>query len=119
MKGTPRYIDANWLDERVKELKAEVVALAGGEPSPLFYIDERSVPEWVKNLASDATRNGWAMDHLRELIAIAPTANVAPVRHGHWLVGDPYMCSVCEKMADDTTPYCPNCGARMEQEEEK
>lgn len=44
----------------------------------------------------------------------APTADVEPAVHGEWLVGDPYMCSVCEKMADDTTPYCQNCGAKMD-----
>lgn len=77
-----------------------------------------------------------------------PTADVAPVKHGHWIykkrtklvstgiarvaedgaaviikkhitVKVPY-CSICgERGGDDkldATPFCPNCGARMDGE---
>ena len=54
-----------------------------------------------------------------------PGADVAPVRHGHW-VSVPHklvrVCSVCNrdepyKFADidaDVYDYCPSCGAKMD-----
>ena len=51
-------------------------------------------------------------------------------RHGKWTYkpygtiwfgrGDPpeYVCSVCEDRSDDTSPFCPNCGARMDAKED-
>ena len=62
------------------------------------------------------------LDHIR-------AADVAPVRHGRW--HDVYMsspssfvgtCSVCGVSNDIPHPYsanyCPNCGARMDKEEQ-
>ena len=53
----------------------------------------------------------------------APSADVAPVRHGRWNDGDPY-CPICRKdkfrgldadvWADWQPDYCPNCGAKMD-----
>ena len=52
------------------------------------------------------------------------TADVAPVRHGKWECQKP--CPVCGEdrfkgldadiWADWTPPYCPNCGAKMDEE---
>lgn len=61
------------------------------------------------------------------------TKDVVEVRHGHWeVVSDEYggkayicECSECEdtvwvyKDADRKWNYCPNCGARMDEEERK
>lgn len=54
------------------------------------------------------------------------TADVAPVRHGHWIEDHDYLkcpeCSVMVKL--DFTffdignwDYCPNCGAKMDGED--
>ena len=61
-----------------------------------------------------------------------PAADVAPVRHGHWigegdgyadgeLVFDVWNCSECDYCIDDGTDdpetlpkYCPGCGALMD-----
>ena len=55
--------------------------------------------------------------------AIRP-ADVAPVRHGHWIKISPagiYECSECQKnvMTSDIEAYeyCHGCGARMDEEE--
>ena len=52
-----------------------------------------------------------------------PVADVAAVRHGRWIDGDPY-CPICRKdkfrgldadvWADWQPDYCPNCGAKMD-----
>ena len=58
-------------------------------------------------------------------IAIGKTqaADVAPVRHGQWEIGDYYdigdVCSEClwdSEMVQPPYRYCPNCGAKMGEE---
>lgn len=59
-----------------------------------------------------------------EAILAVPAEDVAPVRNGQWENGDP-LCPVCGKnkfkdldadvWADWQPPYCPNCGAKMEE----
>ena len=50
----------------------------------------------------------------------APT--VDPVKHGHWISASPLtdtlVCSECQyNIIDEAfkTPYCPNCGAKMDE----
>ena len=40
------------------------------------------------------------------------------VVRGQWIdCSNGWMCSVCERDNTHDKPYCPNCGARMEQKE--
>ena len=60
---------------------------------------------------------------LRALILEQPTADVEPVRHGRW-IGKTYKCSLCGKwidplQGDADMNYCPNCGARMDRQEQE
>ena len=54
-----------------------------------------------------------------------PAADVAPVRHGHWDTGyfHDRVCSCClhpdNDINDYAHSYCPNCGAKMDEEEKK
>lgn len=50
--------------------------------------------------------------------------NAVPVKHGKWidetfepwgLVHHPFKCNLCGEHAEFASPYCPNCGARMEE----
>ena len=56
-----------------------------------------------------------------------PAADVAPVRHGHWIyhIDDLFPndstqeCSYChaeENLTLHNENYCPNCGAKMDEE---
>ncbi len=68
-------------------------------------------------------------DCISELMAI-PAADVAEVKRGRWILerepdGTPYCfhCSVCDNDFHHigimtATDYCPNCGARMDKEDE-
>lgn len=71
-------------------------------------------------------------DCIASEILSLPAADVAPVRHGHWigegdgyadgeLVFDVWHCSECDYCIDDGTDdperlpkYCPGCGALMD-----
>ena len=54
----------------------------------------------------------------------APAADVAPVVHGRWVCVDTdteqfLLCNRCKKKEYWESNYCPECGARMDLEEEK
>ena len=61
-----------------------------------------------------------------EVLSYLPSAE--PERHGRWIVDDEYIdCSVCRREKWSRNPYeplvrrfrfCPNCGARMDGEQE-
>lgn len=64
---------------------------------------------------------------LQSIIDKMPTVDAEPVRHGHWIkANDPMsspfdtmkrcLCSECREWAA-VTSYCPNCGAKMDEEE--
>ena len=61
------------------------------------------------------------INDFEKVIDAVPTADVAPVKHGHWIYENFYThCSVCGKMAiydkygqEVESDYCPRCGAKM------
>ena len=76
------------------------------------------------NVHGEITLNRY--DKIIDGIYEIPSADVAPVRHGRWECGEEnsWWCSVCDMGFDLLygTPqenlynYCPNCGARMDEE---
>lgn len=58
-----------------------------------------------------------------DTLILAPTVDAEPIRHGHWT--DDCRCSECGAEAitewNETggawvmTPFCPNCGAKMDE----
>lgn len=58
-----------------------------------------------------------------EVTSDFPAADVAEVRHGRWIAvcgessGLNWKCSLCAKRVLQKSPYCPNCGALMKEEE--
>lgn len=66
------------------------------------------------------------------MVDIAPTVDAVPARHGFWVIADAdkgeYICSVCGETDTDCSDrysnhnvfgqnYCPNCGAKMDGDE--
>ena len=49
-------------------------------------------------------------------IADAPTVDAVEVVHGRWIGVDYDKCSVCGGLELGRTNYCPNCGARMDED---
>ena len=83
----------------------------------------------------DYSAHGAVRECLRDVcygVEDIPAADVVEVKHGRWLTTDAYphhlYCSVCYKTyaknakwvneLDLPTNYCPNCGARMDKEDE-
>lgn len=93
------------------------------------YIKRSAVFEQFDNADADVCETddfggvdyGFGMKNIKELINSIPAADVAPVVHGVWVCVnkiDPisgYRCSKCRRRVGfDLTPYCPNCGAKMD-----
>lgn len=67
-------------------------------------------------------------NEIEAMLSALPAADVAEVRHGRWspvafgigICTTKYQCSVCkqDKYVDRPCKYCPNCGARMDKEDE-
>lgn len=85
--------------------------------------------EYIKREeAIEAAKHAWAKGiETSQYIETIPSANVAPVRHGRWVIVDDGVmigdgkhmeCGVCHTWSKDRikTNYCPNCGARMDLE---
>lgn len=95
------------------------------------YIDREAV---YKKACRGCTRHGDEIgscyeeepcEELQSEFASAPAADVEPVRHGHWIpVNTEYKhaslhkCSVCGGLLFYEFNYCPNCGAKMEGDED-
>ena len=80
-----------------------------------------------RECAIEAVKHAWAKGlEPSQYLEIIPAADVATVRHGQWIDGDPY-CPICKKdkfrgldadvWADWKPDYCPNCGAKMDLKE--
>ena len=81
-----------------------------------------------KAFINPAHAEGW--NTAIQIINEAPAADVAPVVHGRWVdVGERYddydecfysvfKCSNCGTAKEEypTSNYCPNCGAKMDEE---
>lgn len=93
-----------------------------GEPMA-EYIERESVIESIIGEPTESHYPSWYADKIKEI----PTADVAPVVHGLWVIVDDGVmigdgkhmeCAVCHTWSKDRIKanYCPNCGARMDGE---
>lgn len=96
------------------------------------YIDRDAVYTAFANACTDVLERaseiyyiaGFSYEHVIEILDNIPAVDVAPVRHGRWGTHsdrpDSLICSVCNCGFDmwkhDPHNYCPNCGAKMDEE---
>lgn len=103
-----RPIDADTLLERTAELEAVALEqVAKYEPS-------ENPREWHRWTGILQERTAFKYD-----LMDAPTIEAEPIRHGHWNWVDGVRCSLCNYKLQVTgiPSYCPNCGAKMDEEE--
>lgn len=85
----------------------------------IAYIEREAA---IKALMNDAPEQvGYSREDAADCIRYMDTVDVAPVVHGRWIMHDDEFgltceCSAChiETMGDGN--YCPNCGAKMDDE---
>lgn len=85
------------------------------------YIEREKALKAVEDIVCDADDAERTCDRIIDI----PSTDVAPIRHGRWIYkdepifGNPYgryYCDLCEYGMADKENYCPNCGARMDGE---
>ena len=83
-------------------------------------IDATKIEQYILNNCSDNEE----INAIYAEIINAPTIEAEPIRHGQWIdhtykyrypVGR-YECSICGAAHDMEWGYCPNCGAKMDEE---
>ena len=105
------------------------------------YIEREAISEeirkyYYKNPPNFSYGEGFdrGLDRAQRAILDAPAADVVPVRHGRWICirkgyGE-YECSVCHGVDSDCSDYyethvvteqdyCPNCGSRMDGDDDE
>lgn len=88
------------------------------------YIDAEKLKSILRPMEWGTPDERWVPEHeIANMLDFFPAADVQEVRRGHWEDG---KCSLCgfnwhdiqyEKTKVNKSPYCPNCGARMEVDE--
>ena len=91
--------------------------------------------EYIERISAVLTVRDCVPDEFRRVaehfISILPVADVKPVVHGHWIWAEgvhvygvdsdvqhgSVRCSACGNCSPHSTNYCPNCGARMDENE--
>lgn len=119
----PEYIDKSVALDQISKQK-------------LFYEEERKQSgDCLEEMNCVGAENG--LTALEDVVNDIPAADVAPVVHGRWGgwttpafygmddFGEPiyrdatfYRCSKCDRKSVIKEKYCPNCGAKMDLEEE-
>ena len=95
------------------------------------YIKRENVLTKIDEFAKQNIAHGFPVDvfdieMMKKMVEKLPAADVAPVVHGHWTT-ECYnipICSICGTYvskdvynSEDFTPkFCPNCGAKMDEE---
>ena len=95
-------------------------AIEAIENTDWYHINSQA--EMVYGANSDLHQAWYSANDIYSAVENVPTADVAPVRHGHWEVIDAeeprrYGCSECKRLSWHMDNYCPNCGAKMDEEE--
>ena len=116
--------NAEWLKNHF-DIERAVIC---GEQDPCK--DTISRTEVMKVLSDFVTLEKYIDKHnhitfepLEQMINLLPSVN--PTKTGHWWERDTYPqececwdCSECQETVFERTNYCPNCGAKMEDEKE-
>ena len=86
------------------------------------YIEREAAMDATQKAFSDQECDCEVMPDVLGALQEIPAADVAPVRHGRWIVTDVITCSECQHFTRSEFAgrwnYCPNCGARMDKEDE-
>lgn len=79
------------------------------------YIARNTAKRWLAFAVGTGVSTTETIDQI-------PAADVAPVVHGRWVthyrsgtpVAEGYVSTCCDMWNKRKSPYCPNCGAKMD-----
>lgn len=90
------------------------------------YIERKALLDELCRDSCERTYDGTCHNcRMTETVADFPAANVAPVVHGRWIMHDDKFlgltceCSICHIETCGDSPYCPSCGARLDNGEQE
>ena len=98
------------------------------------YIEREATIELLRSLGSrDYRREKGTIQEAIKMVSFpeyTPSADVAPVRHGRWIdKGEYAVCTECGGRSGTQydgvepiplmTQFCPNCGAKMDEKEDR
>ena len=89
------------------------------------YIDAERLKQILKPIEWGTPDERWIPEHeIGAMLDYFPAADVVEVRHGRWEYKEEhkgskygyYYCSICGMASwASNSPYCPNCGAKMDE----
>lgn len=84
---------------------------------------EKTLRDWIRDHWTDAFTGDDAGSEFADIIDHAETIKKSPIVHAHWIKsnydnidGTIYKCSNCNTEFFSAWNYCPNCGAKMDEE---
>lgn len=85
------------------------------------YIERGHAVDAVLDVYYDTPNIDLSGEKFEAAILKIPAADVTEVRHGWWLCVDTdteqfFLCNRCKKKEYWESNYCPNCGAKMDEE---
>ena len=95
----------------------------------MIVIEERKIRRMLEGLFQFGKECEWndAIEEAMHRFVNLPTIEAEPVKHGRWIYDDEaypggnpyghYVCDQCGEYVPHKTNYCPNCGAKMDEEE--
>ena len=81
------------------------------------YIDAEKLQNMIEARADMCLPEGKAAFlAVAKWVELLPASDVAPVVHAKWSGNWDYACSCCGDCQEYKTAFCPNCGAKMDEE---
>lgn len=88
------------------------------------YIDREKLIKYIHNNGKNFCITEANRCNFSEIARMVKSEDVSPVVHGEWLCAETddeqfFLCSVCNNKEYWESNYCPNCGAKMDAEQEE
>ena len=89
------------------------------------YIDREALLTHLRECRETSMGSGLAaavITAIRSFVEEMPVVEAAPPTPGHWIEHDDFLgrtveCSACHSETMGETPYCPVCGAKMDEKD--
>lgn len=82
-------------------------------------ISRATVKRMLLNYTDGVDKTKTLSGMIELIVRDTPAVNAAPIKHGRWLThewvrGVAYCSECCYELKTNNTNFCPNCGAKMD-----